>query len=418
MRGTRLRCDARHRRVGIIPAYAGNTLSEYSVRWGEAGMRASQYFSLLEAGTANGAYNLDKVGDFLNEFLTSLTDGRMEAGIGSFSQGTQDVFRSFQQGGATAQDVLNAVVGELGSMPDQYQAAQIASETWSSLGEDNAMGMIESLANVSDTFGDVDGAASEMADTMSQSLGAQATSAFRELMAALEPLGEPLVNIAKTLAPVVNGFAQWFASLGGGGQTAIVVILGIVAAIGPLLSLAGTVITVLPMLGGVFAAIASPVGIAIAAVVGAIAVITTLWNTSEEGSSPRMRGTLAICEERLVDAGIIPAYAGNTAGNAAPSSRRRDHPRVCGEHHPQLFVAPLVKGSSPRMRGTRWTRAAWWSMGGIIPAYAGSTRASSPSASFPWDHPRVCGKHCFPGFLRRGFLGSSPRMRGAPAHLL
>lgn len=42
-------------------------------------------------------------------------------------------------------------------MPDQYQAAQIASETWSSLGEDNAMGMIESLANVSDTFGDVDG---------------------------------------------------------------------------------------------------------------------------------------------------------------------------------------------------------------------------------------------------------------------
>ena len=352
MRGTRLRCDARHRRVGIISAYAGNTLSEYSVRWGEAGMSASQYFSLLEAGTANGAYNLDKVGDFLNEFLTSLTDGRMEAGIGSFSQGTQDVFRSFQQGGATAQDVLNAVVGELGSMPDQYQAAQIASETWSSLGEDNAMGMIESLANVSDTFGDVDGAASEMADTMSQSLGAQATSAFRELMAALEPLGEPLVNIAKTLAPVVNGFAQWFASLGGGGQTAIVVILGIVAAIGPLLSLAGTVITVLPMLGGVFAAIASPVGIAIAAVVGAIAVITTLWNTSEEGSSPRMRGTRLRCDARHRRVGIIPAYAGNThrisghrkaegvipayAGNTGhmrrTSRRCRDHPRVCGEH--------------------------------------------------------------------------------------
>lgn len=274
----------------------GDNLSEYSVRWGEAGMSASQYFSLLEAGTANGAYNLDKVGDFLNEFLTSLSDGRMEAGIGAFSQGTQDVFRSFQQGGATAQDVLNAVVGELGSMPDQYQAAQIASETWSSLGEDNAMGMIESLANVSDTFGDVDGAASEMADTMSQSLGAQATSAFRELMAALEPLGEPLVNIAKSLAPVVNGFAQWFASLGSGGQTAIAVILGIVAAIGPLLSLAGTVITVLPMLGGVFAAIASPVGIAIAAVVGAIAAITILWNTSEEFRNAVMAIWDGICQ--------------------------------------------------------------------------------------------------------------------------
>lgn len=65
----------------------GDNLSEYSGRWADAGMSASQYFSLLEAGAQNGAYQLDKVGDFLNEFLTSLTDGRMEEGIGSFSQG-------------------------------------------------------------------------------------------------------------------------------------------------------------------------------------------------------------------------------------------------------------------------------------------------------------------------------------------
>lgn len=40
----------------------GDNLSEYSVRWGEAGMSASQYFSLLEAGTANGAYNWTRWG--------------------------------------------------------------------------------------------------------------------------------------------------------------------------------------------------------------------------------------------------------------------------------------------------------------------------------------------------------------------
>ena len=137
----------------------GDNLSEYSVRWGEAGMSASEYFSLLEAGTSNGAYNLDKVGDYLNEFLTALSDGRMEESIGSFSEGTQEVFENFKNGSATAEDMLQAVLGDLTQMPNEYDKAALASTLWSSLGEDNAMGMIESLAGVQDSFGDVAGAA-------------------------------------------------------------------------------------------------------------------------------------------------------------------------------------------------------------------------------------------------------------------
>ena len=50
------------------------------------------------------------------------------------------------------------------------------------------------------------------------------------------------------------------------------------------------------------------------------------------GSSPRMRGTPG--DEAGVDdsAGIIPAYAGNTAARRLPRRRLEDHPRVCGEH--------------------------------------------------------------------------------------
>lgn len=36
-------------------------------------MSATEYFSLLQAGVDAGAYSLDKVGDYLNEFLTSLS---------------------------------------------------------------------------------------------------------------------------------------------------------------------------------------------------------------------------------------------------------------------------------------------------------------------------------------------------------
>ena len=186
----------------------GDNLSEYAGRWGDAGLEASEYFSLLEAGADSGAYSLDKVGDFLNEFLTSLSDGRMEEGIGHFSEGTQKVFESFKSGGADAQDVLDAVVGELAKMPDGYEKAQIASELWSSLGEDNAMSMIESLSGVEDTFGDVSGASEEMTEQVQDDLGSKWETALRKWQSLLEPAGEVAVGIFGGIADVVGGAAD------------------------------------------------------------------------------------------------------------------------------------------------------------------------------------------------------------------
>ena len=105
-----------------------------------------------------------------------------------------------------------------------------------------------------------------------------------------------------------------------------------------------------------------------------------------------MRGTPFRGFRRHVEAGIIPAYAGNTSAASLSRSLFRDHPRVCGEH--RLFDAGFRGhvGSSPRMRGTL------------------SKHAAPHSASR--DHPRVCGEHS--SILRRlrWTWGSSPRMRG------
>ena len=190
----------------------GDNLSEYAGRWADAGIEASEYFSLLEAGADNGAYSLDKVGDFLNEFLTSLSDGRMDEAIGRFSEGTQQTFEAFKTGGADAQDVLNAVVGELAEMPDGYEKAQIASELWSSLGEDNAMSMIESLGNVEDTFDDVAGASEEMTEQVQDDLGSKWDSAIRKWQDLLEPAGEAVTDF---LGGVVDGFGGAADAIGG-----------------------------------------------------------------------------------------------------------------------------------------------------------------------------------------------------------
>lgn len=272
----------------------GDNLAEYSGRWGEAGMSASQYFSLLEAGASNGAYQLDKVGDFLNEFLTSLSDGRMEESIDKFSQGTQEVFAAYQSGGANAQDVLNAVIGEMATMTSETDRAKIASDLWSSLGEDNAMGMITALAGVTDTYGDVSGAAQAAGDAASDSFGAKSQEAIRKLQGALEPFGEPLLNIATMVADVASSFGTWLSSLSPQAQQAVFVIAGIAAAIGPVLSMIGLVINIMPVLSaavgvasGAFRALgaamsANPVGVIIMAIATLVTIFITLWNTSEE----------------------------------------------------------------------------------------------------------------------------------------
>ena len=110
--------------------------------------------------------------------------------------------------------------------------------------------------------------------------------------------------------------------------------------------------------------------------------------------------------------GIIPALAGNTAPRARPPRSARDHPRACGEHSASNTTACVIRGSSPRLRGTHRGRYTGRKRQGIIPALAGNTRRGTGTSPCSRDHPRACGEH-LP--LRRYALtswGSSPRLRG------
>ena len=273
----------------------GDNLAEYGPRFAQMGFSAQEYFSILKAGTESGAYNLDKVNDFLNEFQTSLVDGRMDESIGRFSESTQQLFEAWKTGGATGQQVFEAVLGELAKMPDGFDKANLASTLWSSLGEDNALGMITSLAGVENKYGDVAGAAQAAGDAASDSFASKAQSAMRELQGAIEPLGTPLLNIATNVAGVVKSFGEWFDGIGEGGQTAVLAIAGSLAAMGPVLSVAGNLVAVIPaittalsgaggaagLFGGALTALTGPVGIVMGAVAGITAAIVYLWNTNE-----------------------------------------------------------------------------------------------------------------------------------------
>ena len=132
-----------------------------------------------------------------------------------------------------------------------------------------------------------------------------------------------------------------------------------------------------------------------------------------KGSSPRMRGSLTVVVAAAYDEGIIPAHAGLTAIRRAGQPERRDHPRACGAH---VFNSPADIGgwgSSPRMRGSLSELSKWRMVRRIIPAHAGLTPRRSRGRRRIGDHPRACGAHHVAHSFYLIWMGSSPRMRGS-----
>ena len=131
------------------------------------------------------------------------------------------------------------------------------------------------------------------------------------------------------------------------------------------------------------------------------------------GSSPRMRGSQLRVLQLHGQAGIIPADAGLTQFSIISVLLPRDHPRGCGAHTRTSARNSTQWGSSPRVRGSHSRAVRALAYVGIIPAGAGLTLLSCFLCAYPWDHPRGCGAHQARRAMLWQFMGSSPRVRGS-----
>ena len=221
----------------------GDNIAEYGQLWSQAGFSAGEMFAILDNGLKSGAYNLDKVNDFVKEFAISLTDGRIEKNLESFSENTRILFEQYKQGKATTKDVFYSIINDLETTMSKQEALTVASNTWSALGEDNALAVIAALNDVNDTFVDVTGTAEEFANTMG---GGTAGSLAKlknniTLLAAtfgekLQPLIDNLITLTSNLITALQGMDAETVSM-------ITTIGLIVAAVGPVLSIVGKVVS-------------------------------------------------------------------------------------------------------------------------------------------------------------------------------
>lgn len=204
-----------------------DNLAEYSQIWEQAGFSAGEMFSILQNSLDSGAYNLDKVNDFVKEFSISLPDGRIEENVDKFSLGTRNLFAEWQNGKASQKDVFNSIISDLSNMTDQQEALSIASSVWSALGEDNAMKVITSLNNVNDTYSDVKGTM-ESIEEINYDNFADKTAALKrqvemdviipitekympKIEKAIDYVSEHLDEIVEHAKPIAAGIAAAFA---------------------------------------------------------------------------------------------------------------------------------------------------------------------------------------------------------------
>ena len=259
----------------------GDNLAEYTQIWGQAGFTAQEMFSILQNGLDAGAYNLDKVNDFVKEFTISLSDGRIKENLSSFSDDTQKLFKEWEKGKATSADVFKAVINDLKNAESEQEALTTASTIWSALGEDNALSVITSLNDVNETYQDTTGAINKTTETMYDTTSNEAQTALRKVKTSAAELSKNLLPNLSKILDVVNGWIDKFNDLDDGTKNVIMSIalltsglsLG-VTGIGKMVTGVGNTITVLGKLSTV---ITNHPVMTLATVIGGVATAIGLW---------------------------------------------------------------------------------------------------------------------------------------------
>lgn len=262
----------------------GDNLSEYAGKFAQAGYSASEYFQLLDNGLKNGAYNLDKVNDAINEVTTRLADGTIGDSIGSFSTKTQDLFSAWQNGEATQKQVIDSIVADIGGCTNQQEALNMAALAFGTMAEDGNLKFITSLTSVGNAYDSVKGSAEGLFDSTTTPMQ-EMESNTRKLQQSLVPLGEKLAEIANTILPplvaVIQTVSGWFQQLPEPVQNFVVILGVLLAAFTALTPVIAAISVAMGALNVSMLPIIAVIAAVAAAIAGIIAIIQN-WGAITE----------------------------------------------------------------------------------------------------------------------------------------
>lgn len=199
--------------------------------------------------------------------------------------------------------IADELTGKLGGLSDAERDAALqtifgsdASRAAAILMQSGSEGLAKYIAATNDATA---------AETMANAQKGELSWALENMGGAVESaaiaFGTALAPAITAVAGVIGNVAEAFASLPAGVQTGIAVVLALVAALGPLLMVIGSVVAALPaisegfaVLGGALAIPLAPAAAVVAAIAAVAAAIYAAWTTSEAFRAAVMAGVDAI----------------------------------------------------------------------------------------------------------------------------
>jgi phage-related minor tail protein len=260
-------------------------ISEYGTQLEMAGYNAEEIQAIFAAGVETGTWNIDNLLDGLKEGRIRMAEfgqeipkamqellAQTDISAAQFQKWGQQVAAGGEGGKQAMQEVAQALM----SVDDETTRNAIGVQIFGTMWEDQG-------TNVADTLLNMDGhltTAKENQDKLNQAVSqidsdpsVKMTQAINDMKAALEPILSVVADVISVLAEWASNNPTLVATI-----VAIVTILGVVigicAALAPILVV---VKTAAAAMGVAIGAIAAPIAIAIAAIAAIIAIGVLLW---------------------------------------------------------------------------------------------------------------------------------------------
>lgn len=189
-----------------------DSISEYSVQFAKVGMDAEDMFAIFEAGSENGAWNLDKVGDAVKEFSIRSIDGS-KTSIAAFEAigfNAEEMTRTFAQGGQGAKQAFAQVLSKLMDMEGQVARDAAGVGLFGTQWEDLGVEAMEALAKVQGGAYEAGDALGIIYDNKYNNLDSAFTTISRGVETMLLPAAKQITGAMLELTPkILDLLEQW-----------------------------------------------------------------------------------------------------------------------------------------------------------------------------------------------------------------
>lgn len=286
-----------------------DTINEYSVQFDKLGFSAEDMFAILKQGADSGAWNLDKIGDAIKEFSIRAVDGSNTTiqGFELLGFSAEDMASKFAQGGDTAKTAFREIINALADMEDPVQQNIAGVNLFGTMWEDLGPEVVTQLADITDAAMVTTGAMEQLKEVKYDDLGSALEGLWRTFQVLVGELGESLIPKVESVIEFLQNLIDKFRGMDDSTKETIVNVGLFVAALGPVLTIGGKLISGVSSLvswistavaavggwGAALTALTGPIGIVIAAV----AAFAAAWATDFAGIRETVQSVMTSIQE-------------------------------------------------------------------------------------------------------------------------